>query len=70
MNQAAGTGGMLSISYNFMHRYNPTANVCLFEQEINSESYAMCVAEMLIKRQNAENICMQDKMKADCFPDR
>ena len=70
VDQAAGTGGMLSTSYNFIHRYNPTANVRLFGQEINPESYAMCVAEMLIKGQNAENIRMQDTMKADCFPDR
>ena len=27
----------------------------------------MCLAEMLIKGQNAENICYQDTMKADCF---
>ena len=70
LDQAAGTGGMLSTSYNFIHRYNPTANVRLFGQEINPESYAMCVAEMLIKGQNAENIRMQDTMKADCFADR
>lgn len=70
LDQAAGTGGMLSTSYNFIHRYNPTANVRLFGQKINPESYAMCVAEMLIKGQNAENIRMQDTMKADCFPDR
>ena len=30
----------------------------------------MCVAEMLIKGQNSENIRLQDTMKADCFPDR
>ena len=70
LDQAAGTGGMLSTSYNFIHRYNPTANIRLFGQEINPESYAMCVAEMLIKGQNAENIRKQDTMKADCFPDR
>lgn len=70
LDQAAGTGGMLSTSYNFIHRYNSTANVRLFGQEINPESYAMCVAEMLIKGQNTENIRLQDTMKADCFPDR
>ena len=70
LDQAAGTGGMLSTSYNFIHRYNPTANVRLFGQEINPESYAMCVAEMLIKGQNAENIRLQDTMTADCFSDR
>lgn len=67
LDQACGTGGMLSTSYNFIKRYNPTADVRLFGQEVNPESYAMCLAEMLIKGQNAENICYQDTMKADRF---
>jgi len=67
LDQACGTGGMLSTGYNFVKRYNPTADVRLFGQEINPESYAMCLAEMLIKGQNAENICYQDTMKADRF---
>lgn len=69
LDQACGTGGMLSTSYNFIKRYNPTADVRLFGQEINPESYAICLAEMMIKGQNAENICYQDTMKADCFKD-
>jgi N-6 DNA methylase len=67
LDQACGTGGMLSTSYNFIKRYNPTADVRLFGQEINPESYAICLAEMMIKGQNAENICYQDTMKKDCF---
>lgn len=67
IDQACGTGGMLSTGYNFIKRYNPSADVRLFGQEINPESYAMCLAEMLIKGQNAENICYQDTMKADRF---
>lgn len=67
LDQACGTGGMLSTSYNFIKRYNPTADVRLFGQEINPESYAICLAEMLIKGQNAENICYQDTMKKDHF---
>ena len=69
LDQACGTGGMLSTGYNFIKRYNPTADVILFGQEINPESYAMCLAEMLIKGQKEENIRYQDTMKADCFPD-
>ena len=69
LDQACGTGGMLSTGYNFIKRYNPSADVRLFGQEINPESYAMCLAEMLIKGQNAENICYQDTMKADRFSD-
>ncbi len=67
LDQACGTGGMLSTGYNFVKRYNPTADVRLFGQEINPESYAMCLAEMLIKGQNAENICYQDTFKSDRF---
>ena len=54
LDQACGTGGMLSTGFNFIKRYNPTADVRLFGQEINPESYAMCLAEMLIKGQNAD----------------
>lgn len=67
LDQACGTGGMLSTSYNTIRRYNPTADVRLFGQEVNPESYAICLAEMLIKGQNAENIRYQDTMKGDCF---
>lgn len=69
LDQACGTGGMLSTSYNFIKRYNDSADVRLFGQEINPESYAMCLAEMLIKGQDADNIRYQDTMKADSFKD-
>lgn len=69
LDQACGTGGMLSTAWNYIHRFNPSADVRLFGQEVNPESYAMCLAEMLIKGQNAENIVYQDTMKADRFPD-
>ena len=68
VDQACGTGGMLSTSYNYIRRFNPTADVRLFGQEVNDESYAICLAEMLIKGQSAENIRYQDTFKADCFP--
>ena len=67
LDQAAGTGGMLSTARNYIKMFNPTADVRLFSQEVNPESYAMCLAEMLIRGQNAENIKLQDTMKADCF---
>lgn len=69
LDQAAGTGGMLSTANNYIKRFNPTADVRLFSQEVNPESYAMCLAEMLIRGQNADNIRLQDTMKADCFTD-
>ena len=67
--QAAGTGGMLTTAYNFIKRYNPSADIRLFSQEVNPESYAECLAEMLIKGQKAENIRRADTFKEDCFTD-
>lgn len=69
LDQACGTGGMLSTGYNYIKRQNPTADIRLFGHEINPESYAICLSEMLIKGQDSENICYQDTMKADRFPD-
>lgn len=69
LDQACGTGGMLSTSYNFIKRFNPDANIRLFGHENNPESYAMCLAEMLIKGQDISNVRFQDTMKADAFPD-
>lgn len=69
LDQAAGTGGMLSTAYNFIKRMNPTADIHLYGQEINPESEAMCEAEFMIKGQDATNIRLADTMKTDCFPD-
>lgn len=67
--QACGTGGMLSTAYSYLMHYNPTANVRLFGQELMGPSYAVGLAEMLIKDQNAENFRHVDTLKTDCFPD-
>lgn len=69
IDQAAGTGGMLSTANYYIQRFNPSADVRFFSQEVNPESYAMCLAEMLIRGQNAENICLQDTMVRDRFPE-
>ena len=69
LDQAAGTGGMLSVADNYIKRFNPSADIHLFSQEINPESYAMCLAEMLIRGQDADNILLRDTMKVDAFPD-
>ncbi len=66
--QACGTGGMLSTAYSYIKHYNPTADVRLFGQELIGQSYAVGLAEMLIKGQNADNFRNQDSFKADCFP--
>ena len=67
--QACGTGGMLSTAFNYIKHYNPTADVRLFGQELMGVSYAVGLAEMLIKGQNAENFLHVDTFKMDCFND-
>lgn len=67
--QACGTGGMLSTAYSYIKQLNPSADVRLFGQEYMGVSYAMGVAEMLIKGQDAENFRHADTFKDDCFPD-
>jgi type I restriction enzyme M protein len=70
LDMACGSGGMLSTTHDAIVRMNPDAEVRLFGQEINPESYAICLADMLIKGENADNIRLQDTMKADCFEEQ
>lgn len=65
--QACGTGGMLSTAYNYIKHYNPTADVKLFGQEFMGTSYAVGLAEMLIKNQDAEYFKHVDTFKTDAF---
>jgi type I restriction enzyme M protein len=53
---ACGTGGMLSVAEDYLKELNPYARLEVFGQEINSESYAICKSDMLIKGQNPSNI--------------
>ncbi len=70
LDQACGTGGMLSVTETRIKELNPSAEVHLFGQEINDESYAICLAEMLIKGQEEENIKHVNTFKIDCFSER
>lgn len=53
---ACGTGGMLSVSEQYVKDHNLKAELKVFGQEINPESYAICKSDMLIKGQNPSNI--------------
>lgn len=73
LDAACGSGGMLSTAYDFLRRKNPYVDVRLFGQEINPESYAICLADMLIKGQDVKNIKGDEEantLKIDCFPDQ
>lgn len=67
LDQACGTGGMLSTAYTYLKHLNPTADVHLFGQELMGQSYAVGLAEMLIKDQNIDNFKHADTLKEDCF---
>ena len=67
--QACGTGGMLTTAFSYLKHFNPSADVRLFGQEFQPSTYAIGLAEMLIKGQNAEDYRHADTLKEDCFPD-
>mgnify|MGYP001155359586 CR=1 FL=1 len=68
--QACGTGGMLSTAYSYLKHYNPSCDVRLFGQEFMGQTYAIGLAEMLIKGQDAKNFRHADTFKIDCFKDQ
>lgn len=69
-----GTGGMLSISEEYIREQNPQANLILFGQEYNPESYAICCSDLLIKDEPVDNIIHGDTLgdgkTGDGHPDK
>ncbi len=66
----AGTGGMLSIADEHLRALNPDAQLNLYGQEINAQSYAICKSDMIAKGQTAENIKLGNTLVDDQFADR
>ena len=67
---ACGTGGMLSVAEDHVRTFNEDANLKVFGQELNPESYAVCNSDMLIKGQEPQNIAYGNSFTSDGFPDR
>jgi type I restriction enzyme M protein len=57
-----GTGGMLSVSEAHIVSQNDAANLGLFGQEYNDESWAICCSDMLIKDEETSNIIRGDTL--------
>jgi type I restriction enzyme M protein len=53
---ACGTGGMLSVSEEYLRELNPDAILEVFGQDYNDQAYAICGSDMMIKGQSMENI--------------
>ncbi len=67
---ACGTGGMLSIADEFVHRRNPAARLQSYGQELNPESYAMAKADALLRGQEARNVALGNSFTHDAFAGR
>lgn len=59
---ACGTGGMLSESEKLILDQNERAQLALFGQEYNDESWAICCSDMLIKDEDTANIVLGDTL--------
>ncbi len=66
---ACGTGGMLSVSENYIRELNSEANPLLYGQDWNDDAWAVCKSDMLIKGEDADNIILGDTFSKDGFPD-
>src|SRR5216683_5807918 len=53
---ACGTGGMLSVAEEYLRELNPDAELKVFGQELNDESYAICKGDMMMKGQDPDHI--------------
>ena len=66
---ACGTGGMLSVAEQYVNELNTKADLKVFGQEINPESYAICKSDMLIKGQDPGHIKFGNTFTADGLAD-
>jgi len=67
--QTAGTGGMLSEGEEKFRSFNSNARLRLFGQELEDETYAICMADMLIRDQDPADIAVGDTLAEDKHPD-
>ena len=67
---ACGTGGMLSVAKEAILADNPKADIHLYGQEVNPETYAICKSDMLIKGddRDANNIALGSTLSEDGHP--
>lgn len=69
---ACGTGGMLSVSEEYLHKMNASTKILIYGQELNDQTFAICKADMLIKGNDAElikdgNTLSDDKFEGQTF---
>ena len=68
-----GSGGMLTASKDRILELNPAADVQLFGQEVNGETYAICKSDLYMKSEDgrdAENIAYGSTLSDDAHANR
>jgi type I restriction enzyme M protein len=63
-----GTGGMLTVAKDHITRINAAANVALYGQEVNPETFAVCKSDLYMKSvegRDAENIMFGSTLRRD-----
>ena len=69
LDPACGTGGMLTTAEDHIKSINPKAEVYLFGQEVNAESWAVCEADMLMRNQRGR-IQFGNSFSGDGYTDK
>lgn len=64
---ACGTGGMISVAEEYLHKMNSSTEIIAFGQELNDQTFAICKADMLIKGNNADFIKDGNTLSNDQF---
>jgi type I restriction enzyme M protein len=62
---ACGTGGMLSVAEDRLRALNPRAQLEVYGQELNAETYAVCRSDMMLKGQDASHIAYGNSFSED-----
>lgn len=65
---ACGTGGMLTAAEEFVLGHNTAAQVYVFGQELNPESWAICRSDLMIKNQEVEHVKLGNSFSNDQLP--
>ena len=69
LDPACGTGGMLSGAVNRFKRLNPDADLYVYGQDCNDESFAVCGSDMLMKGDDISHIAFGNSFTQDQFKD-
>jgi len=70
---ACGSGGMLTIAKDRIREINPDAEVYLYGQEVNPETFAMCKSDLYLKSpdgRDADNIAFGSTLSNDRHADK